>query len=455
MKKTLLLGLCLAALVSCKDDNKTGSATESVTTETLAAVSPAMMENSVIYEANIRQYSPEGTFNAFAKDIPELKKLGVKVIWIMPIHPIGLKDRKEGLGSYYSIKDYRGVNPEFGKIDDFKQLVKTAHDNGIYVIMDWVANHTARDHAWIDEHPEWYNKDKDGKIIAPFDWTDVAELNYDNKEMRKAMIADMQYWLKEADVDGFRCDVAAEVPVDFWEQATPELNKVKPVFMLMEAEKPEYMKKAFDMAYGWESHHLMNDIAKGKKTVKDWDAYMVKRGKEWEKDDFTMYFTSNHDENSWNGTEYERMGSPEAVEAFAALTYTVPGMPLIYNGQEYDFKERLKFFVKDTLVKNKGRMYNVYEKLGKLKNENPALNGGKNAASYKRLVTSADDKVLAFEREKNGSKIIFIANLSKGAVKLNAPLDGTYTNYMNGKKVTLEKGAEVNFNPWEYWILTN
>lgn len=448
MKHTFILALCLATLAGCKND-KTDSAKAP---EKIAAVSDAMMENSVIYEANIRQYSPDGKFESFTKDIPRLKDLGIKVIWVMPIHPIGVKDRKEGLGSYYSIKDYRGVNPEFGNLADFKKLVQTAHDNGIYVIMDWVANHTARDHAWVTEHPDWYTKDKDGKILAPFDWTDVAELNYDNKEMRKAMVADMQYWLKEADVDGFRCDVAGEVPVDFWDDAVKQLKAVKPVFMLMEAEKPEFMKNAFDMAYGWESHHLMNDIAQGKKTVEDWDDYMKRRDTTWQKDDFTMYFTSNHDENSWNGTEYERMG--DAVETFAALTYMVPGMPLVYNGQEYDFKERLKFFVKDTITKNKGHMYPVYEKLGRLKNENPALNGGKNAASYKRLATSDDVHILAFERERNGKKILFIANLSKAPVEFTMDAEGSYIDYMSGKNLKLIKDRKQAFKPWQYLVLT-
>ena len=448
MKHTLILALCLATLAGCKNDKTDNTKAP----EKIAAVSDAMMENSVIYEANIRQYSPDGKFESFTKDIPRLKDLGIKVIWVMPIHPIGVKDRKEGLGSYYSIKDYRGVNPEFGNLADFKKLVQTAHDNGIYVIMDWVANHTSRDHAWVTEHPDWYTKDKDGKILAPFDWTDVAELNYDNKEMRKAMVADMQYWLKEADVDGFRCDVAGEVPVDFWDDAVKQLKAVKPVFMLMEAEKPELMKNAFDMAYGWESHHLMNDIAQGKKTVKDWDDYMKKRDTVWQKDDFTMYFTSNHDENSWNGTEYERMG--DAVETFAALTYMVPGMPLVYNGQEYDFKERLKFFVKDTITKNKGQMHPVYEKLGKLKNENPALNGGKNAASYKRLATSDDVHILAFERERNGKKVLFIANLSKAPVEFTMDAEGSYIDYMSGKNLKLIKGQKQAFKPWQYLVLT-
>lgn len=448
MKKITLFALCLAALTSCKDQKKEETI---VVSEVIASMSDAVMENAVIYEANIRQYSPEGTFNAFTKDIPNLKDLGVKIIWVMPIYPIGVENRKEGLGSYYSIQDYRGINPEFGTLEDFKNLVNTAHENGIYVILDWVANHTAWDHKWMKEHPDYYTKGKDGKVIAPYDWTDVAELNYDNKAMRQEMISEMKYWITETNIDGFRCDVAAEVPTDFWEEATPELNKVKSIFMLAEAEKPDLLKRAFDMAYGWESHHLMNEIAQGKKTVKAWDDYIVKKDSIFEKDDFTMYFTSNHDENSWNGTEYERMG--DAAEVFAALTFITPGMPLIYNGQEYDFKKRLRFFEKDTLTKEKGKMYPVYEKLGALKNKNIALNGGKNAASYTRLITSADTDILAFTREKEGKQVVFVGNLTKKEQTFTTPIEGVYTDYMSGEKKTLSKDTKQTFKPWEYKIL--
>lgn len=448
MKKIVLLALSLTLLLSCKKEEKKEIADA---TQEIAPFSDAVPESAVIYEANIRQYSPEGTFAAFAKDIPKLKQLGVKILWVMPIYPIGIEKRKEGLGSYYSIKDYKAVNPEFGKLEDFKNLVKTAHENGIYVILDWVANHTAWDHAWVKEHPEYYAKDKDGKMISPFDWTDVVKLDYNNPAMRKAMVDEMKYWLTEANVDGFRCDVAAEVPTDFWDNASAELKKTKPVFMLAEAEKPELSKKAFEMAYGWESHHIMNDIAQGKKTVKDWDNYITKKDTTWEKDDFTMYFTSNHDENSWNGTEYERMG--DAVETFAALTYVIPGMPLIYNGQEYDLNRRLKFFVKDSLTTTKGKMFPIYEKLGKLKNENVALNGGKNPASYKKIVTSADQNILAFEREKQDKKVIFIGNLSKTAQTFSAPIEGEFTDYISGNKVVFTKEQKLTFKPWEYKIL--
>lgn len=449
MKKLLLTAIIMANITGFSQGKKA---------KTLAPVSDKIMENAVIYEANIRQYSKEGTFNAFAKDLPELKKMGVKILWIMPIHPIGIEKRKEGLGSYYSVKDYKGINPEFGTMADFQELVKKAHANGMYVIIDWVPNHSAWDNAWVKSNPEFYAKDKDGKMISPFDWTDVVKFDYGNKEMRKSMIDAMSFWLKNQNIDGFRCDVAMEVPQDFWEECRIALNKIKPNFMLMEAEQPNLMEKAFDMQYGWEVHHVMNDIAKGKKTVADWDKYIESRKAKYEANDFEMIFTSNHDENSWNGTEYERMG--DAAESFAALTFIVKGMPLIYNGQEYDFNRRLKFFEKDEISKEKGKMFSVYEKLGALKNNNPALNGGKNPASYTRLTTSADDKILAFEREKDGKKVIFIANLSNETVQSTINLNGNFKIYLSkqadgmiGQKIQFRTDAPIGLKAWQYMIL--
>jgi alpha-amylase len=467
MKKIILTALTLASLVSCKKDPAKALSNDKIE---IAAVSPELAENAVIYEANIRQYSPEGTFNEFTKDIPKLKKMGIKVLWLMPIHEIGMKNRKakgdvsieaitdtiekkKYLGSHYSVKDYRSLNSNYGTKEDFQKLVNEAHKNGIYVVIDWVANHTSWDHEWVSKHNDYYTHDKAGKMIAPFDWTDVAELDFTNKNLRQAMIEDMKYWLTEFNIDGFRCDVAGEVPTDFWNEATFALKKVKPVFMLAEAEKPELQVAAFDMGYGWEAHHILNGIAKGEMTVKNWDNYLIKNDSLNAKDDINMNFTSNHDENSWNGTEYERMG--DAVEVFAAMTYTIPGMPLIYNGQEYDLKKRLKFFEKDTIPHLEGKMGTIYEKLGKLKVENEALHGGKNKASYKRIATSLDASILAFEREKNGKKVIFIANLSKTPKQFTLPVEGEFTDYMLGQKLTLTKGKKLDFKPWQYVILTN
>uniref|UniRef100_UPI00029A92BC alpha-amylase family glycosyl hydrolase n=1 Tax=Gillisia marina TaxID=1167637 RepID=UPI00029A92BC len=442
------------------------------------AISDADLENGVIYEANIRQYSPEGTFNAFTQDIPQLKELGVKVIWVMPIYPISVKNRKatggkmvseiedekereKYLGSYYAVSDYTKVNPEFGTIEDFQKMVDVAHENGMFVILDWVANHTGWDHAWITEHPEYYTQNEKGEIVDPLNpetgeswgWTDTADLNYDNKELWTAMTNDMKYWVENHDVDGFRADVAGEVPTEFWDQSTKAIKEVKPVFMLAESEKKDLFHNSFDMGYNWEGHHIMNEIAKGEKGVKDWDSYMTKIDTLYQKDDFLMNFVTNHDENSWNGTVKERMG--EAAEAMLALSYSLPGMPLIYSGQEYDLDHRLLFFEKDSIPKTKGKVWPVLVKLGELKNNNEALAGGKNAADYKRLKTSKDDHVLAFSRGSGDDMVIYIANLSKSSVNFNMELDGKFQDYMTSGELDLKKDMKMEFKPWEYKILIN
>lgn len=433
-------------------------------------------EHAVMYEANIRQYSRKGTFEDFTKDIPKIKKLGVKFIWVMPIQPISMKRRKTAsgkfieeiedpkekekqLGSYYSIANYTAVNQNFGTLEDFKKLVKTAHKHDMYVILDWVANHTGWDHKWIEEHPEFYYKNGQGEVtepLKPWDgqpegWGDVAHLNYDNDALFEVMKDEMKFWVEEADIDGFRCDVAERVRLEFWEYVYPELNKVKPVFMLMEADNPDYMNNVFDAGYNWKTFHVMNEIAQGKMNAKDFAGELNVVFDIYKDCGIPLNFTSNHDENSWLGSEYERLGN--AVETFAALTFVIPGMPLIYNGQEYDSHKRLKFFEKDTFSRRRRKMFKIYEKLGKLKNENLALNGKVEKASYERIHTSDDERFLAFRRENEGQEVIFIGNLSNSFKSIPVPVEGEFENYMMGKSVEVKKGEEIEFEPWEYWIL--
>lgn len=476
MKKTIVTALAVLTLFSCK--NATEKPAENSKTE-IAKFSPEVEENAVIYEVNIRQYSPEGTFNAFTKDIPQLKELGVKIIWVMPIFPISQTKRKatggddskfasempkeeqhKYLGSYYAVSDFKKVNPEFGTIEDFRNLLKTAHENGMYVILDWVPNHTGWDHVWIKEHPEYYTKNEKGEIIDPINpetgkswgWSDVADLNYDNQELRKEMTSDMLHWVKNENIDGFRCDVASNVPLDFWQQAIPQLRKEKNIFMLAEAWEPELLKDGlFDMAYGWEVHHTMNRIAQGKNTVKDWDKLMEENTKKYESNDILMSFVDNHDENSWKGTVKGRLGKAE--EAMTALSYVMPGMPLIYSGNEYGLSHSLKFFEKDSIPKTKGADWELRAKLGKLKSENSALNGGKNKATYKRITTSNDEQILAFEREKDGEKIIYLANLSNQVVSASLSISGEFTDYITGKKVVFDVKLSTQLQPWQYYIL--
>ena len=478
MIKKIVIALAAMLVIGCKNENKS-SATE--TPREIAKFSPEVEESAVIYEVNIRQYSPEGTFNAFTKDIPQLKELGVKIIWVMPIFPISQTKRKatggddskfasempkeeqhKYLGSYYAVSDFKKVNLEFGTIEDFRNLVKTAHDNGMYVILDWVPNHTGWDHVWIKEHPEFYTKNAKGEIIDPINpetgkswgWSDVADLNYDNKELRKEMTSDMLHWIKNENIDGFRCDVAGNVPLDFWQQAIPQLRREKNIFMLAEAWEPELLKDGlFDMAYGWEAHHTMNRIAQGKNTVKEWDAYIKKVNKDYEADDILMNFVDNHDENSWNGTIKGRLGKGE--EAMTALSYVMPGMPLIYSGNEYGLNHSLKFFEKDSIPKTKGKDWELRAKLGKLKAENPALNGGKNKAKYSRIKTDDETNILAFIREKNGKKVVYIVNFSNKPINSKVAIKGDFTNYMTGKPMSLKDNEVITLQPFQYFILNN
>lgn len=475
MKKLLFTTILLSAIISCKKE----SAEKSNSTPQITEITSEIEENAVLYEVNIRQYSEEGTFNAFTKDIPQLKEMGIKILWVMPIFPISQTKRKatggddskfasempkeeqsKYLGSYYAVSDFKKVNPEFGTIEDFRNLVKTAHENGIYVILDWVPNHTGWDHVWIKQHPEFYTHNEKGEIVDPINtetgkswgWTDVADLNYDNKGLRAAMSGDMMHWIKNENIDGFRCDVAGNVPTDFWSETIPKLRKEKNIIMLAEAWQPELLKSnLFDMYYGWETHHIMNRIAKGENTVSNWDNNILDNTKKYEANDIAMNFVDNHDENSWNGTMKSRLGAAE--ETMTALSYLTPGMPLVYSGDEYGLDKSLKFFEKDSFTKIKGKQWEWRVKLGKLKNENIALNGGKKGASYTRISTSDDTKILAFTRAKENNKVIFVGNLSKTNTTFTSGFEGKFTNYMTGEKVNYSKNQKLNFNPWEYKIL--
>ena len=478
MKRFIIAALAVSMLAACKNEaSKDSVKKEDEKAQILAPINDSLLGQSVIYEANIRQYSPEGTFNEFTKDIPQLKELGVKVIWLMPVYPISSVKRKAAdgrfaeeiedaterekiLGSYYAISDYTGINPEFGTLEDFQKLVKTAHDNDIYVILDWVANHTGWDHVWIDEHPEFYTKNEAGEIIDPINpengeswgWTDVADLNYDNKELWTEMRKEMRYWVEEQNIDGFRCDVAGEVPTEFWESAVKEIKQVKPIFMLAESEDKDLFEEAFDMGYNWEGHHILNAIAKGEKNAEDLGDYLKKIDTTYQEDDYLMNFVTNHDENSWSGSINERMG--DAAEIMTALTFTMPGMPLIYSGQEYDMQKRLRFFEKDTIPHQKNKFWPILSKLGKLKNKNLALDGSKTPAKFLKVENSNESTIFSFEREKDADKIIFIGNLSDTSSSFSINLEGNFIDYMNNEKVfVIDKNQKIEFSPWEYKIL--
>jgi glycosidase len=413
--------------------------------------------NANIYEVNIRQYTPEGTINAFRKHLPRLKEMGVKLLWLMPIQPIGEKNRKGTLGSYYSVKDYKAVNPEFGTMEDFKALVKEVHDMGMHIIIDWVANHSAWDNVWTEEHPDFYEKKEDGSFNSPFDWTDVIAFDYNNPAMRDSMCQALEFWVKEADIDGYRCDVAGMVPTDFWNEARTRLDKIKPVFMLAEDEdNVSLVEYAFDMNYTWEMLHLMNDIAKGKKgTDKIWEN-LAWSEKTFPKDTYRMYFTTNHDENSWNGTTKERLG--DGIKAFTVLTYVVPGMPLIYSGQEAGNDKRLRFFDKDTIDWSQLPLEDFFTKLNNLKSENVALWNGIAGGEIININKSDDHKIFACERRKDNDRVVAIINLSPGPQEFTFEDDantGEFKDLFSGKSVSIEKGQKFLLEPWDYIVLTS
>lgn len=417
-------------------------------------VHPDWSKFANIYEVNIRQYTPEGTFAAFQEHLPRLRELGIDILWLMPVNPVGEKNRKGSLGSYYAVKDYIAVNPEFGTMDDFKHLVSKAHELGFKVILDWVANHTAWDNPWITEHPEWYKVDSLGNPVSPFDWTDVAALNYENKVLWDEMIKSLKFWVTEADVDGYRCDVAGMVPTEFWDKARKELDQVKPVFMLAEAEMPEHHTNAFDMSYGWELHHIYNSIAKGEKNATDLIKYFAKQDTLFPADAYRMNFITNHDENSWKGTEMKRLG--DAVNTMAVLTFTLPGMPLLYSGQEVGLNKMLRFFEKDTIIwSTNPELSSFYTQLCMLKKNNQALWNGSVGGFLQAVKIKNDSTTLAFVREQFDNKILVIANLSAKAIvaELKDPIiKGDYEDYFTGELKELKKSASIELAPWQYFV---
>ena len=410
--------------------------------------------NANIYEVNIRQYTPEGTFQAFGKHLPRLKEMGVDILWIMPIHPVSEKNRKGTLGSYYAVQDYKAINPEFGNMKDFKELVNQAHDLGMKVLIDWVANHSGWDNVWVKSHRDYYEKPKKGKFVSPFDWTDVISFDYNNPEMRLAMIDALKFWLSEANIDGYRCDVAGMVPTDFWEDARSEMEKIKPVFMLAEDEdNADLLRYAFDMNYSWKLHKLMNSIAKGEKNAKEIWANILWSGTTFPEDAYRMNFTTNHDENSWNGTIDERLG--DAKNVMAVLAWTVPGMPLIYSGQEAGLNKRLEFFEKDTINWDNIAYSDFYTKLNALKKNNPALNAGADGGMMLQISEGQNDNVFAFSREKDGNQVVVILNLSKHPQSFNikgTQISGLYENAFNNKAINLNEGIGLGLKPWGYLV---
>jgi glycosidase len=417
---------------------------------------PEWSKNATIYQLNTRQFTAEGTFRAAEAHLTRLKELGVDIVWLMPIQKIGEEHRKGPLGSPYAVQDYLSVNPEFGTLDDLTHFVQTAHQQHMYVILDWVANHTAWDNVLVGQHPEWYARDWKGDFTPTqwWNWTDIIDLDYSHDGLRKYMTDALKYWVKEADVDGYRCDVAGFVPVDFWNNARKELDTIKPVFMLAEWESRDLHAEAFDMTYAWSWYEAVHQIATGQKQdLSGLFEYYSWNESAYPRDIMRMTFVSNHDKNAWDGTEFEQFG--KGLEAAMVLSVVGEGMPLIYNGQEAGNPKRLKFFERDPIVWKAHPNGALYKKLFALKKKNSALWNAHWGATMIAVRNNRPDQVLSFVRRNDPDKVFVAINFSDQAQMVTFQdmlYHGKYVDYFSGQALELDSATKLNIRPWGYQV---
>ena len=407
-----------------------------------------------IYEVNIRQYTPEGTFDAFAKHLPRLKDMGVEVLWIMPVHPIGKINRKGTLGSYYSIADFKAVNPEFGTAADFKNLIKLAHQSGMRVILDWVANHAAWDNVWTIDHPEYFVKHETGDFKTPYDWTDVIQIDHNNTAQQDAMIDAMKYWVTNFDIDGFRADLAHLTPLAFWHKARTAIEPLKPnLFWLAESEEINY-HEVFDATFTWEWMHQTENFYKGKIKLNSLYDVLAKYDTEFPAAAYRMYFTSNHDENSWNGTGEEKYG--HMLQPLAVFSCTWNGLPMIYSGEEMPNQKRLKFFDKDVIEWNdKYELYDFYKTLLTLRKNNAALRTADPAVTTFHIITEGGKNMMAYLRKNDNDEVLVFINLSNEVsafIIKDQLINGSYTNVFNKTLSHLTPDTFIKMQPWDFLI---
>lgn len=417
---------------------------------------PEWSRNAAIYQINTRQFTEAGTLRAAAAELPRLQALGVTILWLMPIHEIGVKNRKGRLGSPYSVRDYYRVNPELGTLDDVKDFVARAHELGLYVLLDWVANHTAWDNRLVEEHPEWYARDWKGDFRPTpwWDWSDIIDLDYRQPGLRQYMVEAMRYWVRETDIDGYRCDVAGFVPVDFWEEARRELDAIKPVFMLAEWESRDLHARAFDMTYAWSWNEAVHRICAGLADVSSLFVYYSWNESAFPPDGMRMTFVSNHDHNAWEGTMWERFG--EGLEAAIVLSVVGEGMPLVYNGQEAGNRKRLAFFERDPIAWRDHPIGELYRRLIALQRENTALWHAHWGATMIRVPNDAEKKVLSFVRRNAHHKVFVLINFSDQAREVTCAQSlyhGTYTDFFRGHRVTCTAETQLTLQPWGYRVL--
>ncbi len=413
---------------------------------------PKWSYSSNIYEVNLRQYTREGTFEAFAMHLPRLKNMGVRILWFMPITPISNTDRLGSLGSYYAAKNYKETNPEYGTIKDFKKLVEEAHDLGFKVIIDWVANHTGNDHLWIDEHPDYYCYNEDKTLHHPHGWTDVSQLNYENKDLWNDMIDAMKFWIKECDIDGYRCDMAHLVLLDFWIKAKKKLSKFKSnLFWLGECELPEY-HVVFDATYTWRWMHASEEFYHGRMNLQSLLAVLYKSVTEFPANAFRAYFTSNHDENSWNGTEFEKYG--DAAKLMAVFMCTWNGLPMLYSGQEMPNKKRLKFFDKDAIEWDGNfELHDFYKTLLTLHSSNDALRAGDEDVLTKIISHPDDHEIFSYLRKNGQHQVFVILNCCNEARNMQVKgVNGLFRNVFGGPDINFDSEDHVDLHSWGYLV---
>jgi len=451
-----LLTFCLAlCLLACSRPAAAEEASH-MTEPYVKIEHPEWSRDAVIYQINMRQFTPEGTFDAARGQLPRLAQLGVDILWLMPLQPIGAVNRKGSLGSPYSISDYYGVNAEFGDLDSLKSFVAAAHELGMHVILDWVANHTAWDNPLVTQHPDWFKRNTAGKYHSPAwtDWADVIQLDYSQPGLRGYMADAMKWWVREVGMDGFRCDVAGFVPLDFWEGLRAELDAIRPVFMLAEWETRDLHARAFDMTYAWSWYETVHRIATGKADVGALGIYHYTDENSWPENGMRMLFTSNHDKNAWEGTQFEAFG--DALESAIVLSFVSKGMPLIYNGQEAGNPKRLAFFEKDPIEWREHPLEDLFRRLIALKKSNPALWNGAWGADMIQVTNSEPSSVFSFVRLGEDNKVLGLFNFSNQARELRlieGPWQGDYRDFASGEVQQLRSGSGLVLPAWGYRVL--
>jgi 1,4-alpha-glucan branching enzyme len=428
-------------------------------------VHPEWTKDAVIYQLNQRQHTPEGTFRAAEPHLERIRDLGADIVWLMPINPIGEVNRKGSLGSPYAVKDYFEVNPEFGTLEDLRHFVARAHELGLRVILDWVANHTAWDNVLVEQHPEWYARDWEGGFRPTpwWDWDDVIDLDYQHAGLRRYMTEAMTYWVRETDIDGYRCDVAGYVPLDFWENVRRELETIKPVFMLAEWETRDLHSRAFDASYAWSWNDALHRIAHGRDDLEPLRVYYAWNTGSWPRDAMRMTFVSNHDKNAWEGTEFEQFG--DALEAAIALSVVGEGIPLIYSGQEAGSDKRLLFFEKDEIDWHEHELGHLYHRLFTLKKQHPALWNARWGAPMIRVPNTAEGRILSFVRQHEAdadsatpaSGVFAVFNLSAEPCRVSfapGPQVGAYADPFTSEPVEIGSTTEIRLDPWDYRLYT-